>query len=510
MTIRITGMNSGLDTETIISELVSAQSAKVNSLKKQQISLSYKQDVWKALNTKVYGLYTGSLDTLKYEYSYSKKTTKVSDSTIASVTTGDDAMYGTQKLSVYSLASAGYMTGNTLTRSDTSNTEAISSTTKLSDLGALSGKTITVNVGSGSSAKSTDITIDDDTTINGLITSLKSAGISANFDSSNQRIYLASSDTGKANDFSITTTDTDKDALGLLGLDTSKGAKQVGASDAGIVLNGVEYTSSSNSFNINGLSIDVTKTTDTDKDAALLEKNATTITTQKDTSGIYDMIKKFITTYGSIINEMDADYNTENSGYAPLLSTDKEDMSDTEIKDWEDKVKSAVLYRDSTLSTVSEKMKNIMSQGYEVNGKTMYLSSFGVETLDYFTALDNEKNEYHINGDSDDTDVSGKTNTLEYMIDTDPDSVTSFFTQLSQNLYTSLQNLMGSTTQSSAFTLYDDKQMATDYTDYTTKISDQEEAVTDLEDYWYDKFSSMEIALAKINSKSSSISSMLS
>jgi flagellar hook-associated protein 2 len=69
---------------------------------------------------------------------------------------------------------------------------------------------------------------------------------------------------------------------------------------------------------------------------------------------------------------------------------------------------------------------------------------------------------------------------------------------------------MGSTTQSSAFTLYDDKQMATDYTDYTTKISDQEEAVTDLEDYWYDKFSSMETALAKINSKSSSISSMLS
>ena len=66
MTIRITGMNSGLDTETIISELVSAQSAKDNSIKKQQISLSYNKDVWKALNTKVYGLYTGSLDTLKY------------------------------------------------------------------------------------------------------------------------------------------------------------------------------------------------------------------------------------------------------------------------------------------------------------------------------------------------------------------------------------------------------------------------------------------------------------
>ena len=100
MTIRITGMNSGLDTEKIISELVSAQSAKVNSLKKQQISLSYKQDVWKALNTKVYSMYTGSLDTLKYEASYAKKTTDVSDSTVASVTTSDSAMYGTQKLKV--------------------------------------------------------------------------------------------------------------------------------------------------------------------------------------------------------------------------------------------------------------------------------------------------------------------------------------------------------------------------------------------------------------------------
>ena len=506
MTIRITGMNSGLDTETIISELVSAQSAKVNSLKKQQISLSYKQDVWKALNSKVYSMYTGSLDTLKYEYSYTKKTTKTSDSTVASVTTGDAAMYGTQKLSVYSLASAGYMTGGKLSKT------AESSTT-LKNLGATSGQKITVTTGSGSSAKTTDIAIDDSTTVEGFVTSLKSAGISANFDSTNNRFYLASSDTGTANEFSL---GGDTDTLKALGLSTEGGANKIGASDAGIVLNGVSYTSSSNSISVNGLSIDVSKTTDKDEASAIDDqknnggKNAVNITTEKDTSGVYDMIKKFITSYGSIINEMDADYNTENSGYAPLLSSEKDSMSDTEIKDWETKVKSAVLYRDSTLSTVSEKMKEIMSQGYDVNGKTMYLSSFGVETLDYFTALDNEKNEYHINGDSDDTDVSSKTNTLKYMIESDPDTVTSFFTQLSQNLYTNLQNLMGSTTQSSAFTLYDDKQMATDYTDYTTKISDQEDAVTDLQDYWYDKFSQMETALTKINAKSSSISSMLS
>ena len=505
MTIRITGMNSGLDTEKIISELVSAQSAKVNSLKKQQISLSYKQDVWKALNTKVYSMYTGSLDTLKYEASYAKKTTDVSDSTVASVTTSDSAMYGTQKLKVTSLATAGYITGGTVSRSDKTSTDAIDSTTKLTDLGVTAGASFTVKVGSGTDAKSTSISIDSSTTVNSLITSLKSAGISANYDTTNKRFYLASSDTGTKNDFTLTgSDDTGTSALTALGLNTAGGANIITATDAKINLNGVDYTSSSNTFTVNGLSIKALKTTGSE------DSDAVSITTSKDTSGIYDMIKKFINTYSSIINEMDSDYNTENSGYSPLLSSEKESMSDTEVADWEKKVKSAVLYRDSTLSTVSQAMKDIMSEGYTVNGKTSYLSSFGIETLDYFTAADNEKNAYHIDGDSDDSTVSTQTNKLKYAIESDPDSVTSFFTQLSQKLYSKLGDLMQSSTLSSAFTLYDDKQMASDYVDYTERIADQEEKVTDMEDTWYSKFSTMETALTKINAKSSSISSMLS
>ena len=103
-----------------------------------------------------------------------------------------------------------------------------------------------------------------------------------------------------------------------------------------------------------------------------------------------------------------------------------------------------------------------------------------------------------------------QTNKLKYAIESDPDSVTSFFTQLSQKLYSKLGDLMQSSTLSSAFTLYDDKQMASDYVDYTERIADQEEKVTDMEDTWYSKFSTMETALTKINAKSSSISSMLS
>ena len=69
MPIRITGLNSGLDTEAIISALVSSYSYKTNKYKKAQTKLSWKQDAWKTLNTKVYSFYT-SLDSLRFSKNY--------------------------------------------------------------------------------------------------------------------------------------------------------------------------------------------------------------------------------------------------------------------------------------------------------------------------------------------------------------------------------------------------------------------------------------------------------
>ena len=41
------------------------------------------------------------------------------------------------------------------------------------------------------------------------------------------------------------------------------------------------------------------------------------------------------------------------------------------------------------------------------------------------------------------------------------------------------------------------------------ELKEQEERVTEYEDKWYSKFSAMETALAKLNSKTSAISGML-
>ena len=114
MPIRITGMNSGLDTESIITELVKAKSVKKDSLVKAQTKLQWKQDAWKELNAKVYSLYSKTLSNMRLKSDYSKKDTKVSDSSIASVITGTKAVNGVQTLKVEELATTGYLTGAAL------------------------------------------------------------------------------------------------------------------------------------------------------------------------------------------------------------------------------------------------------------------------------------------------------------------------------------------------------------------------------------------------------------
>ena len=80
MPIRITGLTSGLDTEAIISALVSSYNYKTNKYKKAQTKLTWKQDAWKTLNTKNYRLYT-SVGNMKLSTAYNLKSTTVSDST---------------------------------------------------------------------------------------------------------------------------------------------------------------------------------------------------------------------------------------------------------------------------------------------------------------------------------------------------------------------------------------------------------------------------------------------
>ena len=715
MATRLTGLMSGMDTESLIQQLVEAKQTKVDTTKKAQTKLSWKQDIWSDLNKKLKSIQSKYISSMKYYSSYSKRTTKVSNSSAVSVITGTDAVNGVQTLTVERLAKTAYLTGAEVSGTGSGDNGSIIATDKISNLTGFSGSGV-INLTSG--GNSVDITVTEDTTISDFLNQVKSAGLNANFDAKNQRFFISAKESGEENDFSFTASDADgASALKALGLQVSwseedwnetdptkqdatikeykeyagyyvsgdraatlanmqtmiddtvsskvssylekyktlissrdtaqqkideinakyadttlesvdtytaridelneqieskkaeleaadeadkeaiqaeidalnqeleavttkktdaqtlatqtetltnlnnqiaeveeyvditattddegnvtysaeatekligevedsyynkaayaaqviadttlvagTGATKISGQDAIITLNGATFTGSSNVFEINGLTFTALCET--------AENETVTITTQDDVDGIYDMVKNFLTEYNSIINEMDKLYNADSAkDYEPLTDEEKESMSESEIEKYEDKIKSALLKGDTNLSSISSKLKSIMSSGIEVNGTTMYLSSFGIDKLSYFEAADNERNAYHIDGDEDDSYTSGEANVLKSMITSDPDTVISFFAQLSRNLDEAMTSMSKSVDGYRSYgCFYDDKKMKSDYSAYTTKIEELEEKLADYEDKWYEKFAAMETAIAKMQSNSNAVTSLL-
>lgn len=294
----------------------------------------------------------------------------------------------------------------------------------------------------------------------------------------------------------------EKLAKGSKDIPISAGASRVDAQDAKITLNNADFTSSSNVFNINGLTIKAT--------AKTADGETLSINTDTDTQGIYDKIKDFLTDYNSIINELTSLYNADSAkGYEPLTDDEKESMSDKEVEKWETKIKDSILRNDSTVGGVMNAMTAAMMKSYTINGKSYSLSSFGIHTQGYLNAAKNEQYAYHIDGDEDDTITSGNTDKLMDMINNNPEDLEEFMKQLTSGLYSALDSKMKSTTMSSAYTIYNDKQMTKEYNNYTTEIKEWETKISDLEDRYYKQFSTMETQLAKMQSTTSSLTSML-
>lgn len=376
---------------------------------------------------------------------------------------------------------------------------------KLSEIDSkLVGQRLTLTVGQGADAKETTIEITADMKISELVNALREGGVNASFDETNQRFFISSTGTGSAKEFKLEGTN---DALASLGLDTNAAyengstATRIWAEDAMITLNGAEFTSDTNTFTINGLSITAN---------ALTTDGPISITTDTDYDGIYDMIKDFLTEYNDIMNEMTKLYNADSARKYTMLSDDeKEAMSDDEVETWENTIKDSLLRRDKDLNTVMQCMIGAVNKGYEIGGETLYLVNFGVGTGSYFDTEKAERNALHIMGDSDDEKYADEKNKLKEAIAADPDKVIELFTTMSKEMYNSLQKTMASTEYRSIYKVYDDKRMKTEYDDYTTRIKEAQKKLDDYEDKWYKKFSAMEVALSKLQSSQNSLASML-
>ena len=481
--IRLAGLSSGLDTEALVSALTSNYKTKVQKYEKAKTKSEWKTDKWKNLNTKVYSLYTKA-SSMRFSSAYSAMKATSSDTTKAKVSATSGAPVGSHSLSVDSLAKAGSVTGAQISAKANST---------LADLGFTGGST-TIDV------NGTSITVDSSTTMSSLASKLSSAGVQANYDENNGRMYINSKTSGVNSSIKLSASDdAGKGLLSKLGLTKESGATFIDGQDSKITLDGVDYTGTSNSFSVNGLTIEALGVTSSDL----------SVTTATDTQALYDTVKNFLSEYNDVINELATAYYADSAkGYEPLTDDEKATMSDKQVEEWEDKIKTSLLRSDSTLGGIIDTMTSAMSSNYSINGKNYSLSSFGIGTLGVLGAGKKEQYALHINGDADDSSTSGAKDKLMTALTTDPDTVLDFMKELSSKLYNNLDGKMKMTSLRSAYMIYNDKQMTKEQSDYTALIKEWNSRLTDAEDAYYKKFTSMESTLSKLNSNSSSLSGM--
>ncbi len=647
MGMRMTGLVSGMDTESMVKELVAASSTKVDKVKKQKQIIQWKQEAWQSLNTKLYDFYKNEVSALKQASSFKSKKATSSDETKVTVKASSAAANGSHRVSVKQLASSAYLTGINIKKGNGQYTTYAnaSASTKFEDmtdeLGAnlgLKGQTITIksgnatvadltfvlggdgpdgvasieelnkrlaetegykklkaaysdgeltftngsaskdadgntigeiytieagafgisgeldfkadeaagratvlsadldlryekkftstdissstklsdigiNVGTTFSINGKDFVVDKNTTISDFTTGLSKLGVSASFDEKQGRFYINSAETGKDNDFTLTSSDSS--ALDILGL--GAGATKVDAKDAIIDYNGVEYVGSSNTFDLNGLTIVARGVTGTYDPAtgALTNDTPVSIEAEADTDGMYNTIKNFVKKYNELIDEMNTLYNEKKPEYEPLTDEERSQLSDTQIEQWEKKAKQGLLRRDETINTLLSSMRSILNNAVTVtdkdgNEQKMTLASLGIVTGDY-----SERGKLHILGDEEDSAYAAETNKLKEMLSSNPEIFSQVFVGDKENpgigtqLNDSLFKAMGRTETSRSLTFYNDITLENELKAKEEDIDKWAEKLKALEDKYYDQFAAMESAMAQLQSQQSYISSLM-
>ena len=501
MPIRLSGMASGLDTDAIIKELMSAQSLKKTNIEGNKKKREWKKEKWEEMNTKLYSLYTEKLSSLKLQGSF--LTHKAASSDESKLTaTAESTANGTYNVQIESLANAQYMTGRQIKDKN------LSMTSKLSDAGMGLNQTITVTK-NGDPETAKTFTVEEDSTMRDFVDFLKSAGLNANFTAEDGRFFVGSKTTGEENSFTLTSDFTGDDGLKALGLmdidaetaktnlaaDSADEIALVAASDARVKVNGAVITNSVNSIKANGLTFELKGVT----------SQPVSVTVTNDSEGVYNKVKEFVKSYNELMKEMYDKYNAKSArGYNMLTDDDKEAMSEKQIELWENNIKDSLLRRDDTLNSMMTIFRNAMQKTVEVDGKTYSLSSFGVGTGAY-----TEHGLLHIDGDAEDGLYASKDDKLKSAINSDPELVAKVMSGVFTEFYKTLSDKMSASSISSALTFYNDKQIQSQITDYDKSIKSWETRLSDLEEKYYKQFSSMESAMAKLQSQQSQLAGLL-
>jgi flagellar hook-associated protein 2 len=469
MSLRFTGLASGIDTESMIQQLMKVQRMKVDRVFKEKTKVEWQKDIWKEMNKKLYDFYSKPLAKLRLNSTFTQKSVTSSNPGVATVTGNSSAFSGTHSLEVKSLAESSYLTGEEIT-TDIEVNANIDIQVKIDDT---TTKTITINKDEIEAGKE----------IQSIVSQLKEQlpELNINYDANNKRIFMSTKEAGENIQIDFTGNTGDAEALLKdLGIFTT-GTE---GSTAKIIYNGTELTSNTNDFNVNGMSIKAQSI------------GTTNFTVSHDIDGMYNAIKDFITEYNLLITDINGKiYADPTTGYEPLTSEEKQAMSEDEIKLWEQTAKSSLLRRDSVLEGLTSSMRSTLSSSLD-EGEYKTLASLGIVTGNYY-----ERGILHIEGDADSLSFSEKDNKLRKALEENPEEVAKLFTKLGQEMYNDMGKRMRSTELSSALTFYNDKAMDDKIKRYDSEISKLEDRLSQVEARYYAQFTAMEKAMQAANSQ---------
>lgn len=274
----------------------------------------------------------------------------------------------------------------------------------------------------------------------------------------------------------------------------------------------MEFSRSSNTFDLDGMSITLNGTFEV-KDG----ETPVTFSSKTDTDKIIDVVKTMVEDYNAIVSEVKKAYSdmplekSDGSRYKPLTDEDKADMTESEIKAYEEKAKTGILFMDRDLSSLYSALRSAVAPG---GSDGSFLRSIGIKTS-YEDGL---------------TTLSLDENALREALEQNPDQVKDAFTKSKENgaasdgLMASIQKVTdryAATTGATKGILIEkagskyspsaalNNTLLEQMKDIDKQVDKWQAKMSDKVDYYTNKFTQLEMLIAQMNSQSSILAGMM-
>lgn len=489
MSMRISGLASGMDIDSMVKELMKARRSSLDQLFQKRTVAEWQQEAYRDISTSMVDFRNNKLASYSLSSAIEAKTTQVSGNTKAlTVNSASSAAAGTLDVRVTQVAT----TANTIYAYDDPTIAGTGpdnpGNRTLASLGFTAGK-LTFN-------GSVDVNYSGTDTLNDLVAKInatKAANVTA----------LYNSATGQ---FSISNTLTGAGTVNVTGMSPDFTGTATAGRDAIATINGVDFTQSSNNFNVSGINFTVKAVSGVDGN--------TSITAVTDTNKIMDTIKSFVSEYNNLIGKLNTKMDEERyRTYLPLTDDQKSGMSDKQIELWERKAKSGLLRRDSILMKTASDLRISVTSNFAANT--------GIQTIGITTGAWYDKGKLVI----DETKLRAAIEANPQQVvdiltkpgdDSNPANANvGIFKKASKVLMDSLKSLsekagtsLTSTDLNSTF--LSNASMSESIRNMKTRESDLAARLVVIENNYYKQFSAMEAAINKFNSQGSAFSSFMS